>query len=84
VFSHRDLELILDKYEKKEPFFIYTGRGPSSTSMHIVSIREELESEANGAGTRHSILPYTMGLRGPPSAVDSHAVSFLVSSIGIC
>jgi len=38
AFSHRDLEVILDKYEKKEPFFIYTGRGPSSTSMHIVSI----------------------------------------------
>ncbi|TDZ20176.1 Tryptophan--tRNA ligase [Colletotrichum orbiculare MAFF 240422] len=35
VFSHRDLELILDRYEKKEPFFIYTGRGPSSDSMHI-------------------------------------------------
>jgi tryptophanyl-tRNA synthetase len=35
VFSHRDMDLILDKYEKKEPFFIYTGRGPSSDSMHI-------------------------------------------------
>ncbi len=35
VFSHRDLELILDKHEKKEPFFIYTGRGPSSDVMHI-------------------------------------------------
>lgn len=35
VFSHRDLELILDRYEKGEPFFLYTGRGPSSDSMHI-------------------------------------------------
>ncbi|KAK6220146.1 tryptophanyl-tRNA synthetase [Colletotrichum tabaci] len=35
VFSHRDLDLILDRVEKKEPFFIYTGRGPSSDSMHI-------------------------------------------------
>lgn len=35
VFSHRDLSLILDRYEKKEPFFLYTGRGPSSDSMHI-------------------------------------------------
>jgi len=35
VFSHRDLEAILDRYEKKEPFFIYTGRGPSSEAMHI-------------------------------------------------
>lgn len=35
VFSHRELELILDRYEKGEPFFLYTGRGPSSDSMHI-------------------------------------------------
>ncbi|KAI0999561.1 Tryptophan--tRNA ligase, cytoplasmic [Podosphaera aphanis] len=35
VFSHRDLNLILDRYEKGEPFFLYTGRGPSSDSMHI-------------------------------------------------
>ncbi len=35
VFSHRDLELVLDRHEKKEPFFIYTGRGPSSDVMHI-------------------------------------------------
>ncbi|EQL02094.1 tryptophanyl-tRNA synthetase [Ophiocordyceps sinensis CO18] len=35
VFSHRDLSLILDRYEKNEPFYLYTGRGPSSDSMHI-------------------------------------------------
>lgn len=35
VFSHRDLESILDKYEKGIPFFLYTGRGPSSDSMHV-------------------------------------------------
>lgn len=35
VFSHRDLNLILDKYEKGAPFFLYTGRGPSSDSMHV-------------------------------------------------
>ena len=35
VFSHRDLALVLDKHEKKEPFFLYTGRGPSSDVMHI-------------------------------------------------
>lgn len=34
-FSHRDLELILDAYDKKKPFFLYTGRGPSSESMHL-------------------------------------------------
>ncbi|KAH8664229.1 hypothetical protein BX600DRAFT_464049 [Xylariales sp. PMI_506] len=35
VFSERDFSLILDRYEKGEPFFLYTGRGPSSDSMHI-------------------------------------------------
>ena len=35
VFSHRDLTQILDKYEKGIPFFLYTGRGPSSDSMHV-------------------------------------------------
>jgi tryptophanyl-tRNA synthetase len=35
VFSHRDLNLILDRHERGEPFFLYTGRGPSSDSMHI-------------------------------------------------
>lgn len=35
VFSHRDLEHILDRYERGEPFFLYTGRGPSSDSVHV-------------------------------------------------
>lgn len=35
VFSHRDLELILNAKEKGEPIYIYTGRGPSSDSMHL-------------------------------------------------
>ncbi|KAK3094172.1 hypothetical protein FSP39_025000 [Pinctada imbricata] len=34
-FSHRDLESILDLYEKGQPFFLYTGRGPSSEAMHM-------------------------------------------------
>jgi tryptophanyl-tRNA synthetase len=34
-FSHRDLNLILDLYEKGEKFYLYTGRGPSSESMHL-------------------------------------------------
>jgi len=28
-FSHRDLDWILNKYEKDEKFYLYTGRGPS-------------------------------------------------------
>ncbi|KRH92008.1 Cytoplasmic tryptophanyl-tRNA synthetase, partial [Pseudoloma neurophilia] len=35
VFAHRDLNLILDEYEKGEPFYLYTGRGPSTKSLHI-------------------------------------------------
>ena len=34
-FSHRDLELILDQVEKGLPIFLYTGRGPSSSAMHL-------------------------------------------------
>ncbi len=34
-FSHRELDQILDKYEKGKPFFLYTGRGPSADSMHL-------------------------------------------------
>jgi len=33
-FSHRDLDKALEEYEKGEPFFIYTGIGPSG-KMHI-------------------------------------------------
>jgi tryptophanyl-tRNA synthetase len=29
-FSHRDLDFILDHYDKRERFVLYTGRGPSS------------------------------------------------------
>ncbi|KAK6181053.1 hypothetical protein SNE40_008992 [Patella caerulea] len=34
-FSHREMHMILDLYEKKQPFYLYTGRGPSSGSMHL-------------------------------------------------
>jgi tryptophanyl-tRNA synthetase len=34
-FSHRDLDHILDLYESGEPFYLYTGRGPSSESLHL-------------------------------------------------
>ncbi|XP_071789036.1 tryptophan--tRNA ligase, cytoplasmic-like isoform X1 [Asterias amurensis] len=33
-FSQREVNKILDRYEAKKPFFLYTGRGPSSGSMH--------------------------------------------------
>jgi len=33
-FSHRDLDKVLEEYEKGKGFFLYTGRGPSG-KMHI-------------------------------------------------
>ena len=34
-FSHRALDKFLTAYENGEPVFLYTGRGPTSDSMHI-------------------------------------------------
>ncbi|KAJ8608104.1 hypothetical protein MRB53_039853 [Persea americana] len=34
-FSHRDFDKILDVYEQHGQFMLYTGRGPSSGSMHL-------------------------------------------------
>lgn len=34
-FSHRDLKQLLSSYEAGEKFFLYTGRGPSSTALHL-------------------------------------------------
>jgi tryptophanyl-tRNA synthetase len=29
------MDLILDSYEKMEPFYLYTGRGPSGEALHL-------------------------------------------------
>jgi tryptophanyl-tRNA synthetase len=34
-FAHRDLDEVLKNYEKKKPFYLYTGRGPSADAMHL-------------------------------------------------
>lgn len=34
-FAHRDLDKLLEMYEKNKKIYIYTGRGPSSESMHV-------------------------------------------------
>lgn len=34
-FAHRDFEAIMDDIEKNKPIFIYTGRGPSTESLHM-------------------------------------------------
>ncbi|EOB11170.1 tryptophanyl tRNA synthetase [Nosema bombycis CQ1] len=35
VFAHRDFDIFLKKAEDKKPIYLYTGRGPSSHSMHL-------------------------------------------------
>jgi hypothetical protein len=35
LLTRRDFNTILDRYEQGKPFFLYTGRGPSSDSMHL-------------------------------------------------
>lgn len=35
VFSHQDIDHILNCVESGVPIFLYTGRGPSSESMHL-------------------------------------------------
>jgi tryptophanyl-tRNA synthetase len=37
-FAHRDLNLVLDDYEAGRGFFLYTGRAPSNSPMHIAHI----------------------------------------------
>ncbi|CAD6193408.1 unnamed protein product [Caenorhabditis auriculariae] len=34
-FAHRDLSAILDRKEQGKPFYLYTGRGASSGSLHL-------------------------------------------------
>jgi len=34
-YSHKDLDLVLKEFEDGRPFYLYTGRGPSSGSMHL-------------------------------------------------
>ncbi|RHY28845.1 hypothetical protein DYB32_007694, partial [Aphanomyces invadans] len=34
-FAHREFNEILDLYEKGQKFYLYTGRGPSSGSLHL-------------------------------------------------
>lgn len=35
AFAHRDFEKMIECVKKNEKFFLYTGRGPSSESMHL-------------------------------------------------
>ena len=35
IYSHREFDRILDYVEKGQKFYLYTGRGPSASSMHM-------------------------------------------------
>lgn len=35
IIYFRDMHQILNLAEQKKPFFLYTGRGPSSEAMHL-------------------------------------------------
>ena len=34
-FCHRELDLILNRYEQGKLFYLYTGRGPSAEALHL-------------------------------------------------
>jgi tryptophanyl-tRNA synthetase len=34
-FAHRDLDVILTTFRERKPFYLYTGRGPSSLALHL-------------------------------------------------
>eukprot|EP00932_Pfiesteria_piscicida_P001696 SRR837773.11646.p1 GENE.SRR837773.11646~~SRR837773.11646.p1 ORF type:complete len:401 (+),score=206.09 SRR837773.11646:644-1846(+) len=34
-YSHRDMEVLCKMLEQGKPFYLYTGRGPSSAAMHL-------------------------------------------------
>jgi len=34
-YSHREMNVVMDEYLKGENFYLFTGRGPSSESMHL-------------------------------------------------
>jgi tryptophanyl-tRNA synthetase len=34
-FCHRDLDIILNRYEQGKLFYLYTGRGPSAEALHL-------------------------------------------------
>ncbi|KAG6903178.1 tryptophan--tRNA ligase [Termitomyces sp. Mi166 len=53
-FSHRDFDKILDRYEQGKPFFLYTGRGPSSDNDEKFLFKHELKVEQTKAFARQN------------------------------
>ena len=68
LIRYSEFDKILDRYEQGKPFFLYTGRGPSSDSMHLghmvpfvftkygcAQIMKGLEAELFEDGSRMSL-----------------------------
>lgn len=57
VFSHREFDIILDRYERGEPFFLYTGRGtrlsrlPPVPTIYTMKAGPVDEMDADGHGS---------------------------------
>lgn len=34
-YCHRDLDLVLNRYDQEKLFYLYTGRGPSAEALHM-------------------------------------------------
>ena len=61
-FSHRDMNSLLDNIEKGKPMYLYTGRGPSSSSMHLGHLipflfTKWLQDAFNAVSYTHLTLP---------------------------
>ncbi|RVX09248.1 Tryptophan--tRNA ligase, cytoplasmic [Vitis vinifera] len=56
-FAHRDLNEVLDAYERGDKFYLYTGRGPSSEALHLGHLVPFMFTNFH-KGTDHSSDPY--------------------------
>ena len=73
VYSHRDMDWILDRYEAGEPFYLYTGRGPSgnthlATSCHIFTkyLQDTFKVPLLPAHRRREVLNDNLEAHGHP------------------
>ena len=57
-FSHRDLDAILDNHAAGKPMYLYTGRGPSSESLHLGHRQPDPQPHAVGPVFLRQHLPH--------------------------
>lgn len=84
-FWYSDLEGILDAYEKDKPFFLYTGRGPSSESMHLghlILFCSQSESSWLCIYYFSSYLQLGLQKHGVVAILGANSPEWLISSIG--